>query len=412
MKLHCLEVVVAVACVLFSQSTQGSPLLTTASSPAQKWFAELSDVAKGQLFGMSVQNLEKAKLTWPQVQGKVAVKLGKAMFFDTGLSADRKVSCATCHNPSKAFADGLPLAKSMREDGSLEKNTPTLAPAALLPFLLWNGAKDSVYAQVSVPLFNPREHGLTPALLKDRFFESEHYAKALCGRQAIKGCKNIFSAENVLSFVSLQLEAFVAGFSFSPAKLDYFIENAQAQNWVMADKVFSEQELSGLKIFLNQGLCVNCHSGPLLSDAGFHNIGVPLAFDEEDQSGWIDGSLALLNDQSNCKNRANQLAQLALRWKKRMPAKSSCENLRFLPINKERQIGAFRTPALRNVALTAPYMHGGQYKNLDAVVTHYTNAISFSVGDTQLIPLNLTDSQRFDLAAFLSTLNSVTIAPE
>ena len=351
-------------------------------------------------------------------ENPVAVNFGQALFFDTGLSANGKVACATCHQPERWFTDGLPLAKGVGQAG---RNAPTLLGTQWLPYLFHDGRKDSLWAQALGPLEADVEHGYDRLALAHRVakhyrqpyetlfgplpplddlarfpphgrpvpFASNHphhvawMAMADADRQAV----NV-----VLANCGKAIEAYERKLLPRDAPFDRYVKK------LLADDPGAAQEISvpaqrGLRDFIGRAQCVNCHNGPLLTDRGFHNLGLPRTPGQTGVDvGRALGAQSVKADDFRCGSVYSDT--------------QNCQELRFLNPRFEDFMGAFRTPTLRNVARTAPYMHTGQFATLNDVLAFYrTLPGAAQVGHRELVLTLLDpDVSADDLVAFLETL--------
>ena len=164
-------------------------------------------------------------------------------------------------------------------------------------------------------------------------------------------------------------------------------------------ELFSAQEADGLRLFIGDGQCTNCHNGPLFTNGTFHNIGLPLPQGSKFDQGRSLGTLQVNEDVFNCLGEYSDASE------------KECVELRFIKLEGEELVGAFKVPSLRNVANTAPYMHNGIFPDLDAVIRHYNHAPPAFPGHTDLVPLALTEQQSAALKAFLLTLSAPPNAP-
>lgn len=163
---------------------------------------------------------------------------------------------------------------------------------------------------------------------------------------------------------------------------------------------FSTDEVAGLQLFIGQGRCVQCHNGPLLTNQGFANTGVPSPRGHTPDLGRTTGIRTALADPFNCRGFFSDMDS------------GQCEELDYAVTDSSEQRRAFKAPSLRGVAQRAPYMHAGQLATLEAVVDHYNRAPPAAEGTSQLEPLNLSRLQRRQLVAFLRTLDERPIAAE
>jgi cytochrome c peroxidase len=313
-----------------------------------------------------------------------AATLGHAFFFDRRISANGKVACATCHDPNKHFTDGLPLAKGV---GETPRNAPTIVGAAWLPFVFWDGRKDSLWSQALGPVESKIEHGFSrngvahliaahyrgpyealfgelpelneterfPAHARPVANESRHVHNVAWQTMTLADQHAI---NTVYANFGKALEAYERKVVPAKAAFDTFACGLQPGAASTGHKLLSDDAVAGARAFVGAAGCVNCHNGPLLTDKGFHNLGLP---GREGVSG-VDvgrtlGAQRVKDDTFSCGGTYSDTTE--------------CDELRFLNPRFEDFIGAFKTPSLRNVAETAPYMHAGQLKTLQDVLRHY-----------------------------------------
>ena len=348
----------------------------------------------------------------------VAVNLGHVLFFDTGLSANGKVACATCHVPEKWFTDSLPLAQGVGQAG---RNAPTLMGTQWLPYLFHDGRKDSLWAQALGPMEADVEHGFDRLALAHRIakhyrqpyeqlfgplpplddltrfppharpvpFQSNHphhvawLAMADADRMAVNA---------VLANFGKAIEAYERKLVPREAPFDRYARKFLAGDPTAAQEI-SPAAQRGLRDFIGRAQCVNCHNGPLFTDRGFHNLGLPRIPGQTGVDvGRSLGAQSVKADDFRCGSVFSDTQR--------------CEELRFLNPRFEDFLGAFKTPTLRNVARTAPYMHNGQFATLNDVLAFYrTLPEAAQVGHRELV-LTLLDPavSQTDLLAFLETL--------
>jgi cytochrome c peroxidase len=331
----------------------------------------------------------------PQTPEKIA--LGDKLFHDTRFSIDGTVSCATCHNDKKAFTDS-PL-KTSEGNNKLTgaRNAPTVINSAYFTSMFWDGRSSSLEDQSQFPMINPIEMGLPnhePVLKIVR--EDPAYVDGF--KKAFGKSGKDVTMEEVKKAIAAFERTIVSG--DSPFDRWFFGGDANAMN---------EQAKRGYTVFIGQGRCVSCHvieqTQALFTDNKFHNIGVGINHIQNDvpklageflkaKAAGADVDKAVLSD----------------------PKTSDLG--RFAVTNSFDEIGGFKTSTLRNIALTAPYMHDGSLKTLKDVVKHY-NEGGKSPGDPSPVnlylsggirPLNLTDQQIDDLVAFMEALTSPSFA--
>jgi cytochrome c peroxidase len=315
----------------------------------------------------------------PPTQTKV--ELGKKLYFDTRLSTDGTIACATCHDPRHGFADGRGAATSAGVGGALgTRNAPTVLNAAFLVTQFWDGRAATLEEQAVAPLANPIEHGFADhSAVLARIEELEDYAprfqEAFGGGVTIERVgQAIASFERTLLSLEAPIDRFLAG-------------DAGA---------ISESAQRGWDLYNAKARCNNCHGHigaiPLFTDDAFHNIGVGVQkIDFEAVSrraAAAIGSGASIDDLALSDQEASELG-------------------RFLVTGELKDLGAFKTPQLRNIALTAPYMHDGSEKTLLDVIEFYDRGGNNNPYlDGGMRPLSLTDQEKADLVALLETFTS------
>ncbi|QSA98741.1 cytochrome-c peroxidase [Methylococcus sp. EFPC2] len=326
----------------------------------------------------------------PQSPDKIA--LGKKLFEDKRFSSTGEVSCSTCHDPVKAFTDSpLPTSKGIH-DATGTRNAPTVLNAAYFKRQFWDGRSPSLEDQAIHPFVNPIEMGLPnhePILKIVR--SDPQYAKAF---------KTVFGTAGeaiTLTEVTRAIASFERTVLSGDSPFDryYFGGNQDA---------LSPAAARGFQVFLGQGRCVSCHvieqTQALFTDHRFHNIGVGINRIQDDVPRLAGAFL-------EAKARGADVDVTVLSDRK------SSELGRFAITDQFDELGAFKTPTLREVARTAPYMHDGSLKTLREVVEHYNNG---GVSDTKtrvndflsggIRPLALSEQQKSDLVAFLEALSS------
>jgi cytochrome c peroxidase len=347
-----------------------------------------------------------------------AADLGHRLFFDTRLSANGRVSCATCHDPRREFQDGVPLAEGV---GRTERRTMPIAATAYAPFLFWDGRKDSQWAQALGPLESAVEHGGTRA--RYAHVVAEHYRadyervfgrlpdlddvpaqagpiadpKARAAWERLPGAKR----EVVTAlFVNLgkALAAYERRLGYAPSRFDRFVSAWKANGTPPTDTLTAD-EVAGLALFVGKANCVQCHNGPLFTNNEFHNTGVPRRPGQAPDRGRVAGIDAVRSDEFNCRSRWSDATE------------RECEELDALPARGAEHERAFKVPSLRNVAERAPYMHAGQFATLGEVLEHYNRAPVALAGRTELKPLALTDGELRQLESFLRALSGGLAAP-
>lgn len=358
-----------------------------------------------------------------------AAQLGQRLFFDTRLSQDGSQSCATCHDPEQGFADGRELAQGL---GDLERHTPSLWNAAWQRWYFWDGRVDTLWGQAFQPLESPLEMGssrtalarliatsaelrgpyervfgaLPAALDAERLPEharpvagDDHHPHARAWAQLTEARRA--AVERVAVNAAKAIAAYERRLVSRRSPFDVFVEGLREDD---GEKLaaLSPAALAGARLFVGKAGCRMCHSGPTFSDGEFHDIGIPpLGGGRPADPGRFEGLGALLAEPFNSASahsddrsgpRASALAHLA-----RGP----------------QTWGEFKTPTLRNVALSPPYMHQGQKADLDAVL-HYYSTLEGLVpsGHHQqsvLTPLMFEPAELDALRAFLESLTDTGV---
>ncbi len=324
-----------------------------------------------------------------------AIALGQWLFFDTRLSSHGRLACASCHQPAMAFADGLPRGRGRSE---LARNTPTLWNAVHERWLGWDGAADSLWSQHLQPLGAASEMAASAAQVRATLAADVDLS---CRWQQVFGAPVPGDAERALVGTAKAIAAFVGTLVSAPTPFDSFRDALALGDTANAAR-YPLSAQRGLRLFVGAGQCSTCHVGPRFSHGEFGDIGVPFFV----RPGVVDpgrhGGIAAL--------RASAYNLLS-RWSDD-PAGEAALKTRHVQA-EQRNFGEFKVPGLRNVALTAPYMHNGSLPTLDAVVRHYDQMNPDRVhadGEQILRPLRLSAGQRADLVAFLETLSDPAAA--
>lgn len=329
----------------------------------------------------------------PQTPAKIA--LGKTLYHDERFSADGKVSCSTCHAENKAFTDNQRVSTGHHGlQGT--RNAPTVLNAAFYTSQFWDGREPDLEGQSKQPFVNPVEGGFTdfrPIL--DIVREDPSY------KAAFESVFGVSGEQLTMDHVAKAIASFERTLISGNSAFDrYYFRGDQ--------NALTEAQLRGFKLFVGQGRCVSCHTieqdHALFTDNRFHNIGIGINAIQRDVPRLVTAFL-------EAKNQGGEVDVMVLTDKK------SSELGRFAVTDNISEIGAFKTPTLRNIALTAPYMHDGSLQTLREVIIHYNNGggtpASAKVNDFLsggIRPLNLTDAQIDDLVAFLEALTSPQVA--
>jgi cytochrome c peroxidase len=361
-------------------------------------------------------------------------KLGQKLFFDKRFSANGQVSCATCHVPEKYFTDGL--AKS-RGIGEASRSAPSVIGIAYSPWYFWDGRSDSLWSQALGPLESAVEHGgnrsqyariifndlsyretyedlfgalpdlsnlkrfpVNAAPVSDKAANAKWHKMSEIDRKAIT---RIYV--NIGKAIAAYERLLVPG----PSRFDQYVE-AVLDGKLSEKELLTTDELAGLKLFIGKAMCVTCHMGPLFTNHSFHNVGAPDAATKKPKYmlpifylfkdkppvdlGRFNGIQQALESEFNCLGEYSDATN------------EDCAELKFANTTHIGTLGAFKVPTLRNIAETAPYMHAGQFENLDKILKHYNIAPAAPSGHSELTPLNLNATQLRQIKAFLHSLTS------
>ncbi|MGH8246614.1 MAG: cytochrome-c peroxidase [Gammaproteobacteria bacterium] len=272
--------------------------------------------------------------------------LGRELFADPRLSRDEKVSCATCHEPQRAFTDAREVAIGVfGRRGS--RRVPRLVNRGYGRSFFWDGRSATLEEQVVRPIQDPKEMDLTLAEAAARVASVRRYQDLF---------REAFAREITTQDLARALASYVRTILSGDSPYDRYINGDSS--------ALSEEARRGLRVFRGKGNCTACHLGPNLTDESFHNTGLA----------WRDGRFA--------------------------------DDGRLYVTRNEKDQGAFKTPTLREAARSAPYMHDGSMATLEEVVAYYDRGGNKNPYlDPELRPLNLTEQEKKALIAFLQSLN-------
>lgn len=269
------------------------------------------------------------------------VELGKQLYFDPRLSSDNTVSCASCHDPKKGWSNGEAVATGIRgQKGG--RSAPTIVNSAYSSFQFWDGRAWQLEGQALGPIQNPIEMDMKLDDLVVKLNKIEGYRKQF---------QAAFGTDATPDAIAKSIAAFERTILSGDAPYDRFKAGDT--------KALSEAAQRGMKIFFGKGHCSACHVGHSFSDGAFHNLGVSIGNSNPDIGRHSESKM--LGDR-----------------------------------------GAFKTPTLREIARTAPYMHDGSLKTLEDVVNYYDKGGTENPQlDEEIFPLKLTPAEKADLVTFL-----------
>ena len=268
-------------------------------------------------------------------------ELGRRLFFETKLSIDDNKSCASCHLPSTAFATNFPTNKGANQAEGT-RNSPSLANVGYHPYFTREGGVPTLEMQVLVPIQEENEFHNNILDIVDSLMLDQSY---------VDDALEAYNSEITPFVITRAISCFERTLISGCSSYDRYLSGDES--------ALSSEELNGLHIFENKG-CINCHSGQLLSGFEILNNGL---YEEYEDPGLFN----LTNDPND--------------------------------------IGKFKVPSLRNIAITHPYMYDGSLATLDDVLDHYVSGGSNHPNKSNLIiPIELNDEERADLKAFLNAL--------
>lgn len=276
------------------------------------------------------------------------IALGRRLFFDAILSEDRTMSCATCHDPARAFSDGRAISIGVFGRAGT-RSVPAIVNRGYGSAFFWDGRAGSLEAQVLEPIDNPRELATGVDAAIGRLAADRRYRQAFT---------DTFGRPVNKADVARALAAYVRSILSGASRFDEYV-------YGRLDALTAE-ERDGLRVFRGKGNCTACHIGPTFTDERMHNTGVA----------WRSG---LLTDEG-----------------------------RGLVTGRPEDRGAFKTPTLREVARTAPYMHDGSFNTLGEVIDFYNRGGHPNPNlDPELRPLSLSQAEAVALERFLQALSGV-----
>lgn len=278
----------------------------------------------------------------PQTDAKI--RLGRALYFEPRLSADNTISCATCHNPKTGWANITPTDTGIGKQVG-DRNSGTIVNSAYMQFQFWDGRAGSLEEQALGPIHNPIEMGET----------LDNVVRKL---NAIPGYRDmfqdVFGTDATTDGIAKAIAAFERTIVSGPSPYSRYLAGDR--------EAMSPAAVRGQALFNGKGHCSACHSGPLFSDQGFHNLGVGM--------------------QVASPNPGRQKVT-----------------------NKPGDLGRYKTPTLLNVAVTAPFLHDGSEKTLlDVMMFYNRGGVPNPNLDPQMLPLALTKKEMQDLVAFMEAL--------
>jgi cytochrome c peroxidase len=309
------------------------------------------------------------------------VKLGELLFFDPRFSGDASIGCADCHDPKKGWGDGNALSRGY--PGTVHwRNSQTIVNSAYLKTFFWASGSPTLEAQAHSAATGALAGNIQPRLGEERMKQIPVYVDLF---------RRVYGESPTWDKAMLAIAAYERTIVSNDSAFDRFMRGDGT--------ALSAERLRGKTLFETKAGCIACHSGPLLTGETHHNTGVPV----------------------NPEFAASPQRQIAMR--ERIRGKGIAEEVylkfdrdpgRFLETKKNEDLGKFRTPPLRYLAYTAPYMHNGVFLALEEVVEFYDRGGDddpFGTKSPLIKPLHLSAQEKKDLVAFLDALSGKELRP-
>jgi cytochrome c peroxidase len=367
-----------------------SALMLGAGSPTQ---AQLSPEEIERVLSFGPWPPAATKDAGNRVSGNpAAVELGRRLFFDSRLSRVGYIACVTCHQPDRAWGDAKARAHGLAD---VDRNTPMLANFRLARWYGWSGASDSLWMASLRPILDERELDSTPAHIRHLYVREPELA---CWyRRAFGHPADDTRDDDVTVLVNSgkALAAFQETLVTGRTPFDDY-RDALAHGDSVTAAGYPAAAERGLQLFIGRGNCVLCHNGPNFSNGEFHATGIGHFIGRgRADGGRFEGIEAVKAHPYNLLSNFNDDS-----------TRTNTTSTRNVVLSS-RNWGEFRTPSLRNVAVTAPYMHNGSLDTLRDVIRHYSELDEERLhadGENLLRALKLNDTEVEDLLAFLETL--------
>lgn len=309
----------------------------------------------------------------PQTPDKI--ELGRMLYFDPRLSGDSSISCAKCHDPEKGFSNGVQMSDAY--PGTKHwRHVPTVLNTAYAKHQFWDGRAGSLEEQCLGPIEAPIEMNQNLAHLVHKLDGIKLYRDAF---------KKVFNSEITTENLAKAIAAFERTIVSKEGPVDRYLKGDKA--------ALNDAQRRGMELFVGKANCIACHNGPLLTDNGFHATGVP--------------EIEALKKETD---RVATRHFFAAGQKYPNPRGVDRDYGRELITKSASDRSKFKTPSLRELTHTAPYMHNGAFEALEDVIDFYAKGGGDIPGkDALLRPFTLTDAERADLVAFLEALSGEPI---
>ncbi|MFO0972631.1 MAG: cytochrome c peroxidase [Phycisphaerae bacterium] len=309
----------------------------------------------------------------PQTADKI--ELGRMLYFDPRLSGDSSIACAKCHAPEKGFSNGLQMSDAY--PGTKHwRHVPTVLNAAYGKAQFWDGRAGTLEQQCLGPIEAPIEMNQNFAHLVHKLDGIKYYRD---------GFRKVFNSDVTMENLAKAVAAFERTIVSKEGPVDRYLKGDKA--------ALNDSQRRGMELFMGTANCVACHHGPLLTDGEFHATGVP--------------------EIEPLKKETDRIATrhfFAAGQKYPNPKSVASDYGRELITKSQSDRGKFKTPSLRELMQTAPYMHNGAFETLDDVIDFYARGGgNIPNKDPLLKPFTLTKEQRADLISFLEALSGPAI---
>jgi len=356
--------------------------------------------------------------------------MGQYLFFDTGLSGNGEVSCATCHQPEHGFSDPERTSTAI---GTTDRHTPTIVNSAHNRWLNWDGRCDTLWCQAAGPLENPDEQGTNRLAVAHYVHDdgdlSEAYSNIFGSLPDLDDSDRFpdhampmpldtgdplniawdgmteedqHAATTVFINVTKTIAAYERRLSQHSSPFDSMLEEFASGDLTGGDHL-SDEAKQGAMLFVGEANCWACHAGATFTNKEFHNVALPpIDGIDNESSGRFGGIDLLLTNPFNSQGEFSD-------------SLSGADTKLDYLVQSPEEIGSFKTPGLRNLLDTAPYMHGGHFETLTEVVTHYSEMDDPPlVGHREelLLPQLWSEEEIASVVAFLESLQGAPIDSE
>lgn len=295
------------------------------------------------------------------------VELGKKLFFDRRLSGDGTMSCATCHNPETGYSDGLSISLSYPTTKNW-RHSSSLINLAYNSLFFWDGRASTLEEQALFPMMSAFEMNQNLDYIEEELKEVPEY---------IDSFQRVFGGEITRERIAMALAAFQKTIVSKDAPIDRYLKGDM--------NALTNNQKKGYDIFVGKGKCIQCHNGPNLTDNNFYNLGVP-----EDP------------DVTN-----NPRVSATRRFTAKVAGYKAYRTLtedpgRYLVTKDRKDWKAFKTPTLRELVRTGPYMHNGYFETVEEVIEFFNKGGGNDPKKTSILkPLHLTSEEKDALKVFL-----------